>query len=166
MGEGQGVKDDGEKLEYHLIPAVPEELVVRALMFGKKKYGEDNWKRVPNARVRYWDAARRHLGKMLQGEELDQESDLPHAAHAICCLLFLLDPVTQPPAKLPTNADVIKTIDQVAETYWTAKPQLPNMDYSTGCPYCPHPLTKHGGEGCEDVVGGEFCPCAYRQKEV
>lgn len=157
-----GKKHDGEKLEYHLIPAIPEELVVRVLMFGKKKYGEDNWKHVPNAKVRYWDAARRHLGKILQGEILDPESGLPHAAHAICCLLFLLDPALDIVPLVMTNVipvpDVMKTIDKVAEAYHK------QQDLSTGCPYCPHPLVQHNETGC--VTLQEQCPCNYRQRKV
>ena len=56
----------------------------------KEISGIDNWQRVPSARTRYYDAAMRHIDDWWNGSEVDEESNLPHLAHAICCLLFLL----------------------------------------------------------------------------
>lgn len=52
--------------------------------------GADNWKTVPDARRRYYDAAIRHLTAWWDGERNDPESNLPHLAHAACCIIFLL----------------------------------------------------------------------------
>lgn len=84
-----GVKYDGGKLRFDLVPQEPYEDPVKVLMFGAKKYEPDNWQRVPMAKARYIAAALRHLWARVWGEIIDRESGLPHTAHAICCLYFL-----------------------------------------------------------------------------
>ena len=82
-------KFDGGKLQYHLIPQQSLAYVVRVLMFGARKYGEHNW--LDGMKwSRLTDAAERHLKAFMTGSDLDKETKLPHLAHAICCLLFLL----------------------------------------------------------------------------
>jgi hypothetical protein len=60
------------------------------LTYGSRKYADDNWKIVPDARKRYVSAAFRHLTDWAGGEKKDSETGKSHLAHAICCLLFLL----------------------------------------------------------------------------
>lgn len=86
-----GRKDDGDKLRYDLLPLEAERLVVAVLTYGAQKYAPDNWRVVPDARARYHAAARRHLAAWASGEKLDPESGHPHLAHAVCCLMFLLE---------------------------------------------------------------------------
>lgn len=85
----KGIKYDGEKLRYDLVPAEQHADVAKVLTFGLKKYSVDNWKYVPNGKLRYIAAAFRHLWARAWGEVLDKESGLPHVAHAICCLYFV-----------------------------------------------------------------------------
>lgn len=85
-----GRKDDAGKLRWSLLPFTSLKTVVRALEFGAKRYGVDNWQRVADARQRYTDAALRHVIAMAEGETHDPESGLYHAAHAVCCLLFIM----------------------------------------------------------------------------
>jgi hypothetical protein len=85
----KGHKADSGKLEWHLLPRVLLRGVVQVLMFGRDRYGERNWMRVKNARVRYMDALERHLDAYQAGEYNDQESGKSHLDHAMCCLLFL-----------------------------------------------------------------------------
>lgn len=85
-----GRKDDKGKPRWSLVPNKVMGLVVQALEYGAKRYGDDNWKHVPDSRTRYYDAARRHIDSWWDGEHLDTESGLPHLAHATCCLLFLM----------------------------------------------------------------------------
>lgn len=97
---GIGIKFDGGKLEWSLLPFEGLAYVVKVLMYGKKKYtqvidgveisGADNWKLVDNRNHRYWNAAQRHMIEHQMGNLLDEETKLPHLAHAVCCLLFLL----------------------------------------------------------------------------
>jgi Domain of unknown function (DUF5664) len=82
-------KDDKGKPALELIPGDALEEVARALMFGAGRYGRDNWLK-GMLWGRLFGAALRHVYKPLRGQWLDEESGLPHLAHACCCLLFLL----------------------------------------------------------------------------
>ena len=85
-----GKKYDDGKLRYDLVPFGALEEVIKVLGMGAIKYGDDNWKRVDNLERRYLAAAYRHLGQVMQGEDTDDESGLPHLAHAITGLMFVL----------------------------------------------------------------------------
>jgi hypothetical protein len=85
-----GVKFDQDKPQWTLVPFKALDEVVKVLTIGAKKYAPDNWKKVPNARQRYIDAAFRHMSAYAAGEKLDAETGKNHLAHAVCCLLFLL----------------------------------------------------------------------------
>ena len=89
-GTGKGFKDDKEKLKWNLIELERLSPMIKALMFGAKKYGVDNWKDLPEANVRYYEALMRHIAQYQTGEINDEESGLPHLAHAQCCLYFLM----------------------------------------------------------------------------
>lgn len=86
----EGVKYDASKPRWSLIPNGTMEEVIKVLEYGANKYSPDNWKKVPEMEVRYYDAAMRHIDSYWQGEYLDEESGQPHLAHAVCCLLFLM----------------------------------------------------------------------------
>lgn len=88
--EHTGRKHDSNKPRYSLLPTGTVNQVVQVLEYGAVKYEIDNWQHVPSARTRYYDAAMRHIDDWWNGSEIDEESSLPHLAHAICCLLFLL----------------------------------------------------------------------------
>lgn len=87
----EGRKDDATKLRYDLMPAIAEAKVVEVLTYGAKKYAPDNWRQVPDWRARYLAALLRHVAAWRMGEEIDPESGLPHLAHAVCSLLFLIE---------------------------------------------------------------------------
>ena len=87
----EGQKDDGDKVRYDLIPAEALHELARVLTFGAKKYGPENWRKVPDAEARYFAAAMRHLWAWKRGEDLDPESRLSHLGHALCCVSFLLE---------------------------------------------------------------------------
>jgi hypothetical protein len=86
----EGIKYDASKPRWSLIPQGTLEEVIKVLEYGANKYAPDNWKKVPEMEVRYYDAAMRHIDAYWQGEYLDEESGQPHLAHAVCCLLFLM----------------------------------------------------------------------------
>lgn len=71
------------------------EAVGRVGTFGASKYTENGWKQVPNGIDRYTDAMFRHLMKEAQGEVLDPDSQLAHAAHtawnALARLSLMID---------------------------------------------------------------------------
>lgn len=85
-----GTKYDGGKRRFTLLPWSSVNHVVDALEYGARKYAVNNWVTLKDPRNRYADAAMRHLTARLQGELDDPESGLPHLAHAVCCLLFLM----------------------------------------------------------------------------
>lgn len=88
-----GVKYDGGKAKWHLLPWREVGQVVDVLTWATVRpinpYPDDNWKDV-KPRSRYWSAMFRHLTKRLLGQRNDPEDNLPHLAHAACCLLFLM----------------------------------------------------------------------------
>lgn len=84
-----GVKYDTEKPKMHLIPPLMEEEVAKVLTFGAQKYGAENWRTLDDLQNRYISAALRHINSIKRGEQYDEESGLLHAAHAVCCLMFL-----------------------------------------------------------------------------
>lgn len=93
MSEGKGragVKDDGGKLRFDLIPPEVETALAEVLTFGANKYTDDGWRTVPNAEKRYTAALGRHLNAAKRGETFDPESNLTHLQHALCNLTFLV----------------------------------------------------------------------------
>ena len=89
MSEGR--KFDGEKPRMYLLPPKAIQEVAKVLTFGAQKYDEDNWKKLDNLQNRYTGASLRHIFAIMEGEELDPETECYHEAHAICCLLFKLE---------------------------------------------------------------------------
>lgn len=87
----EGMKYDSEKPDYSLIPPHALEETVKVLTFGANKYSPGNWKKLNSAWNRYFAAAQRHMWALQRNEENDPESGYHHAAHAACCLLFMLE---------------------------------------------------------------------------
>lgn len=90
MIKERGMKLDDQKDRWDLLPIETVVDIVRVLMYGCKKYGPWNWMHVLEPRRRYYAATMRHLAAYASGEEIDEESGLPHLAHAATCLVFLL----------------------------------------------------------------------------
>jgi hypothetical protein len=66
--------------------------VAAVSFFGFQKYGKwGGWRKVPEARERYFDALLRHLACDAEGEKIDPESGLPHLAHAAWNALAILE---------------------------------------------------------------------------
>lgn len=59
--------------------------------YGLKKYTEHGWLSVVNGQERYTDALLRHLLKHMQGEVIDQDSNLLHLAHVAWGTLAVLE---------------------------------------------------------------------------
>ena len=86
-----GEKHDENKNRLELIP--PESLLYlgQVLTFGANKYEPWGWVNVDRATERYYGAALRHLMAWANGNPIDKESGLPHLAHALCNIVFLLE---------------------------------------------------------------------------
>lgn len=84
------IKHDHGKPDYSLLTRGMLEPMVRALMFGEKKYSRHNYK-TGFKNTRLTAAALRHIMAYQDGEDNDPESGLPHLAHAMVALGMLLD---------------------------------------------------------------------------
>lgn len=111
MSETLGRKFDSGKMRMGLLPPLAIESVARVLTFGAQKYAKDNWKKVDNAHDRYTDAALRHVFAYMKGESTDAETGESHLAHALCCLMFMLDLDLQK-QKEPIVSSINSTEDQ------------------------------------------------------
>lgn len=85
-----GQKFDSEKDRWDLLDTAAAKQIVKVLTHGARVYGDENWRHVPAHRRRYYAAAMRHLAAWREGNKLDDESGLPHLAHAAVSLIFLL----------------------------------------------------------------------------
>lgn len=86
----EGIKYDSGKWRLSLLPLRPLIEIINVLEFGAKKYAEENWRFVPDAKRRYFDACIRHITAWHLGEKKDPESGFSHLAHAACCIFFLM----------------------------------------------------------------------------
>lgn len=90
--EVDAIKNDEGKTEYHVIPSLALEEVCIAMKDGTAKYGAYNWAQGEGiAWSRYFNACMRHLWKFWRGKESDEISRRSHLAHAVACLLILLE---------------------------------------------------------------------------
>lgn len=87
---GEGLKFDGDKLRWDLLPMDCVEEVVKVLTMGSDKYGPNNWQQVEPFEDRYYAAMMRHIVLWRNGEKIDSESGLNHLSHAMCNVVFLL----------------------------------------------------------------------------
>lgn len=71
------------------MPAVSEAGL--AMLEGALKYGRHNYRAVGVRSSVYFDAAMRHLCAWWEGEDIDEDSGLPHITKAIASLLVLRD---------------------------------------------------------------------------
>ncbi|WP_244427268.1 MULTISPECIES: dATP/dGTP diphosphohydrolase domain-containing protein [Bartonella] len=89
-GANEAHKNDDGKPRLELVPPLALLEIGKVLEFGAKKYGANNWRHGMDW-SRFHGAALRHLLAWFGGESKDAESDLSHLAHAVCCLLFLME---------------------------------------------------------------------------
>lgn len=80
-----------DKIPLHLWPETASILGSLALLDGALKYGRSNFRSIGVRASIYHDAARRHLIKWFEGENLDEDSGLPHLAHVLACVAILID---------------------------------------------------------------------------
>jgi hypothetical protein len=90
-GAAGGPKYDGDKSTVQLLPPQAVLSVGNVLRFGAIKYEAHSWHKVDNAGERYIGAGLRHILAHMDGEVFDRESGLPHLAHGICSLMFVLE---------------------------------------------------------------------------
>lgn len=88
MSKESGTKHDTNKPAFELLS--PQALLGTAtvLGFGARKYGGHNW-RLGIAWGRIIGAIGRHLAAIMMGNDIDDESGLPHVDHLACEVMFL-----------------------------------------------------------------------------
>lgn len=91
-----GVKYDADKPRMDLLDPYAIEQLALVLGYGANKYAAHNWRK-GIALGRLIAAALRHLFALLRGEDNDPETGLPHAAHAMCCCMFLIATMKEHP---------------------------------------------------------------------
>ena len=82
-------KQNAGKPRWDLLPFDALGKVAQVVTFGAVKYKPRDWER-GRPWGDYLSAAQRHQAAFMNGEDDDEESHLPHLAHAITCLLFVL----------------------------------------------------------------------------
>lgn len=87
-GDG-GQKFDQDKPRMDLLDSYAIEELAKVLTFGAKKYAPHNWRKGIKL-SRLTAAAQRHLLAIMKGEDFDDETKLQHAAHLMCCAMFLV----------------------------------------------------------------------------
>jgi len=85
-----GLKYDDEKPDMSLLSSIAVTKVAAVMTFGKQKYTAHNWRKGFKY-SRLLAASLRHIFAYLGGETLDPESKQSHLAHAVCCLMMLLE---------------------------------------------------------------------------
>ena len=88
--QGTALKFDTDKLPLNLLSTEAMNQTAAVLKFGAIKYAEHNWRK-GFAWSRPLAAAMRHITAFNDGEDTDPESGLSHLAHAMCCIMFLLE---------------------------------------------------------------------------
>lgn len=83
-----GLRYNTGKPQYRLLSLEAFEPCVRVLEFGANKYAPNNWKKGFNLST-VLNSMMRHLSAILEGEENDPESGLPHIGHLQCNAMFL-----------------------------------------------------------------------------
>jgi len=110
-----GVKFDRFKNRLDLLPTDALREIALAFTYGAHKYEDRNWERGVNHSQLY-RAALNHLMAWHERDEFDDETSLPHLAHAGACILMLLsihlrgagndDRPSPPDRKLDSNISI------------------------------------------------------------
>jgi hypothetical protein len=75
------------KLQWGLVHFKSLEPMVRTLEFGALKYSPNNWMKSMDKR-QILESMQRHLAAILDGEEIDPESNQSHIGHIMCNCMF------------------------------------------------------------------------------
>lgn len=80
-----------KKPALRLVPWVAVLWMAKVFTFGAKKYSEFNWRKKKVRSSVYDEAALRHIIAVMDGQDLDEETGLPHEAHVMACMAIKLD---------------------------------------------------------------------------
>ena len=83
----KGLRYNKGKLKWSLVHWESMEPMVEVLEFGAKKYAAHNWKNGFD-KTEILESMMRHLTALMDGENIDKESGLPHMGHIQCNTMF------------------------------------------------------------------------------
>ncbi len=86
------VKDDSGKPPLDMLALLDDGFAVeiaKAIEWGGRHYGFDNWKKAGMTWRRYLGAPIRHIFKFIRGESIDPVTGIHHLAHAVVSLMFV-----------------------------------------------------------------------------
>lgn len=95
-GDGSGNPKDAcgrAKPNLALLPASALIMGAAVMQHGADKYGAYNWRREQVAATVYVSAMMRHLLAFVDGQDIDEESGLPHLAHVFAGAGILMDAI-------------------------------------------------------------------------
>lgn len=87
-GPPGGAKYDTGKPRMDLLDPIAMDLLAQAMTYGASKYDAHNWRKGIQV-SRLTAALLRHLFSFMRGQDLDDESGLPHLAHVGACWMML-----------------------------------------------------------------------------
>lgn len=85
----EGVKFDQGKRRVDLVPTEAINALAEVLTAGAVKYGTHNWRKGMDW-SRVYGAAQRHMLAFWGGDDIDEESGMPHLWHALTNMAFLV----------------------------------------------------------------------------
>lgn len=80
-----------DKLPLHLFPTTAVAMGALGNLDGMLKYGRTNWREAGIRYTIYLDAIKRHADALLEGEDIDPDSGLPHEAHILASAGIIVD---------------------------------------------------------------------------
>lgn len=120
------------KLPVHLFPTTAKYWGCLALLDGALKYGRSNFREAGVRASIYYDACNRHLDRWFECEDTDPDSGLPHLAHALACIVILIEAIVKENLKddrmYPSNfekmlEDLTPYVKQLKEKHKGKKPK-------------------------------------------
>lgn len=79
------------KAPLRLLPPIALINLAKVMAIGAGKYGDVNWRKDKPRTTVYVEAMLRHLFAYLDGQDNDEETNLPHVAHAMANCAIILD---------------------------------------------------------------------------
>lgn len=112
-----------------LIPSRALMTAAKVYGFGAEKYSDNNWRSGYDWSLSY-AALQRHLGQFWDGQDLDEESGLPHLAHAAFHVFALLTFMEEHPEfddRYHSPNKTIQTISTLQGDSWDFTPEPPRI---------------------------------------
>lgn len=87
MPESKGLRYNKGKRKWSLLSFKALEPMIDVLEFGATKYEPFNWQKGLD-KTEILESLQRHVAKLFDGEEIDQESKIHHIGHILCNAMF------------------------------------------------------------------------------